>query len=95
MSFRSFSLASLLLGGISVILFQVSIIPLAGIACGVIALSIHKREDGSRWMAITGLLLSVVYMVIYVNAFSRDSPSSEELIPPRDRNLPVRLSRPR
>jgi len=62
-----FGKASFALGLIAIPLWAFSIFPLLALVFGVISLSRTKHGDSGRWMAITGLVLGIVYSMIRIS----------------------------
>lgn len=56
---RGFSLASLVLGLVSIVASYTFFVPIAGLVLGILAL---KREPGGRTMAIWGIVLNAVML---------------------------------
>jgi hypothetical protein len=65
------SVASFVLGIVSIFLWEFSIIPLLAVVFGVIGLK-HYRDDegdldvGSKWMPIAGCILGILYLLVRI-----------------------------
>ena len=67
-----YAVASFSLGIASVFLFQIGILPLLGIVFGAIGLSTYREsEHKNKWMATTGLSLSILYMLMSISYWNQ------------------------
>ena len=78
---NGYGTASFALGIASVLLYQIGIIPLLGIVFGVIALSTYKEAiHKNKWMAITGLVLSMIYMIMSASFWAQSEASPSQVL---------------
>lgn len=69
-------LTSFILGIASVFLFHIGILPLLGIVFGAIGIgTFDPKLHTNRWMGITGLTLSVLYMLMNIGSHQAGSQS--------------------
>ena len=94
---NGFAATSFGFGIASVFLYQIGILPLIGIVLGVIGLSTFKEAtQKNKWMAITGLVLGVVFLIMATSYWAQfgTSPSQamqRKTVPVQDPNVPFRL----
>ncbi|MCD8509679.1 MAG: hypothetical protein LRY73_07240 [Bacillus sp. (in: Bacteria)] len=56
-----------IVGIASTFLFEIGLIPIAGIVLNIIGLSkFNSAKEKNKWMGITGLILSGVYFIVYL-----------------------------
>jgi len=61
---------SFVLGIASIFLASIGIIPIFAIILGIIGLNRTKdKENSGRWMAVTGLILGILYTLVYMNIY--------------------------
>lgn len=78
---NSYALTSFALGIASVFLYQIGILPLLGIVFGVIGLSTFREPaHKNKWMAVWGLILSILYMVVSVSYWKQLGMSPSEAL---------------
>jgi hypothetical protein len=78
---NGFATASFGLGVASLFLYQIGIIPLLGIIFGVRGLSTFKETvQKNKWMAITGLSLSLIYMILSATFWAQLGKSPSEVM---------------
>lgn len=59
--------ASFVLGLISIFLNIIYVIPILSIIFGIIGISkIDNKKEKNKWMGIVGLILGVLYLMVYV-----------------------------
>ena len=64
------AVAGFSLGIASVFLYWIGIVPIIGLIFSIIALATYRPEvHTGRWMAVTGLVLSALYTVMYLAAY--------------------------
>lgn len=62
------AIAGFILGILSIFFAWIGIVPIAGIVVSIIALiKFDPKTDDYKWMAIAGLVLSLIYFIIYLN----------------------------
>lgn len=93
-----YAVTSFALGIASVFLYQVGIIPLLGIVFGVIGLVAFKEgTQKNKWQATTGLILSILYMILSASYWRSAGVSPSEMLsrptarPKSQPTAPIRL----
>lgn len=59
--------SSFILGIVSVFFWEFSIFPILAIILGIIGFTKTKEPDTGRWMAITGTILGVVFLIVRIS----------------------------
>ncbi len=73
---NKFALTGFVIGILSIFLFVIGALPLVGIIISIIGLFTYKKSiHKNRWMGITGLTLSLIFMCVNVSIFSTDKLS--------------------
>jgi len=68
--FNAFGLTGLILGVISVFLYQVGVLPILGLVFSGIGLAkFDKERHKHKWMAFVGLGLSAIYCLMYLVSY--------------------------
>ena len=87
---NGFATASFGLGIASVFLYQLGIVPLLGIIFGVIALSTFKDAvQKNKWMALTGLILSLIYMILSASYWATAGMTPSQSIEAKSNPTPI------
>ena len=73
-SANPWAVTSLILGLVSIVLYEIGILPLTAVAVGVTGLVRHDpRIQSGRWMAVVGVVLGVIFSFMYLVAYGHIS----------------------